>query len=100
MEPRGEEPPRIRISAEEKASEWMLTIADNGIGIEPEELQTIFVIFRRLHPSLPGTGIGLSMCKRIVERHGGRLWAEALPEGGSRFCFTMPKPLSRRDDQP
>ena len=96
---RAEEPPRIRISAGERAAEWVFSIADNGIGIDPQELQTIFVIFRRLHPNLPGTGIGLSICKRIVERHGGRLWAEALPEGGSQFCFTMPKPDFREIDK-
>lgn len=88
---RGDEPPKIAIAANENDREWVFHITDNGIGVDSQELQSIFVIFRRLHPNLPGTGIGLSICKRIVERHGGRLWAEALPEGGSRFSFTLPR---------
>jgi PAS domain S-box-containing protein len=88
---RGEEAPKIDITAEETADSWVLSVADNGIGIDPQELDNIFVIFRRLHPELPGTGIGLSICRRIVERHGGRLWAEALPTQGTRFRFSMPK---------
>lgn len=88
---RREEAPRIEISAEETEDSWIFSIEDNGIGIDPQELESIFVIFRRLHPELPGTGIGLSICKRIVERHGGRLWAETLPEEGARFRFSMPK---------
>ena len=90
---RREEPPNIEISAEETEDSWIFSVDDNGIGVDPQELETIFAIFRRLHPELPGTGIGLSICKRIVERHGGRLWAERRPEVGSRFRFTMPKPL-------
>ncbi len=88
---RGEESPIIEISAEETDDHWVFTVADNGIGIDQRELESIFVIFRRLHPDLPGTGIGLSICKRIVERHGGRLWAESVPDEGSRFRFSMPK---------
>ncbi len=96
---RQEEPPRIAITAEDRGAEWLFSITDNGIGIDPQELEGIFLIFRRLHPNLPGTGIGLSICKRIVERHGGRLWAEARPEGGSRFRFTMPKPEPESDSR-
>ena len=88
---RREDAPRIDITAEETEDSWVLSIEDNGIGIDSQELENIFVIFRRLHPELPGTGIGLSICKRIVDRHGGRLWAEALPEGGARFRFSIPK---------
>ena len=88
---RREEAPKIDILAEETEDSWVFSVEDNGIGIESQELENIFVIFRRLHPELPGTGIGLSICKRIVERHGGSLWAEALAEGGARFRFSMPK---------
>ncbi len=88
---RREETPEIAISAEQTADDWVFSIEDNGIGIEAEELEGIFVIFRRLQPELPGTGIGLSISKRIVERHGGRLWAESIPGEGSRFRFSLPK---------
>jgi len=88
---RREAAPKIGIAAEETEDDWVFSLEDNGIGIDPRELENIFVIFRRLHPELPGTGIGLSICKRIVERHGGRLWAETLPEKGARFRFSMPK---------
>ena len=91
---RQEDAPKINIAAEETEDNWIFSIEDNGIGIDSQELENIFVIFRRLHPELPGTGIGLSICKRIVERHGGRLWAEALPEAGARFRFSMPKTSS------
>ncbi len=87
---RREESPKIDITAEETEDGWVFSIEDNGIGIDAQELEDIFVIFRRLHPELPGTGIGLSICKRIVERHGGRLWAETTPEDGARFRFSMP----------
>ena len=88
---RREEPPTLSISAEETPESWVFSIEDNGIGIDSQELDNIFVIFRRLHPDLPGTGIGLSICKRIVERHGGRLWAESIPGQGSRFRFSLPR---------
>jgi len=88
---RREAAPTIRIAAGETKQDWIFSIADNGIGIDPEELDNIFVIFRRLHPELPGTGIGLTICHRIVDRHGGRLWAESNDGEGSRFCFTLPK---------
>ena len=95
---RQEEAPRINIVAEETVDDWVFSIEDNGIGIDPQELENIFVIFRRLHPELPGTGIGLSICKRIVERHGGRIWAETVPEEGTRFRFSMPKPGSEGEE--
>jgi len=88
---RREDAPKIEIAAEETEDSWIFSIEDNGIGIDALELENIFVIFRRLHPELPGTGIGLSICKRIVERHGGRLWAEPLGDEGARFQFSMPK---------
>lgn len=87
---RGLEAPRIRIAAEKAEEEWVFSVEDNGVGIEPEEAETVFTIFRRLHPDLPGTGLGLTICKRIVDRHGGRIWVEAGPSGGSIFRFTIP----------
>jgi light-regulated signal transduction histidine kinase (bacteriophytochrome) len=90
---RGEDPPRVRIDAEHADGAWRFTVADNGIGIDPEYAERIFVIFQRLHPrtSFEGTGIGLAMCRKIVEYHGGRMWLDTDHAGpGSRFCFTLP----------
>ena len=95
---RGLEAPQIRIAAEQDDGEWVFSVEDNGVGVEPEEAETIFTIFRRLHPDLPGTGIGLTICKRIVDRHGGRIWVEASPSGGSIFRFTIP--IQEAEDPP
>lgn len=89
---RRQEPPHIRIAAELTGNECTCSVRDNGIGFDPEQADRIFGIFQRLHTQseYPGSGIGLAICKRIVERHGGRIWAESKPDEGSAFYFTLP----------
>jgi PAS domain S-box-containing protein len=83
-------PPRIRVSVQRDGADWHFSIADNGQGFEPRYADRIFGVFKRLHGAdVPGTGIGLAVCKRIVERHGGRIWAEAEPGVGAIFHFTI-----------
>jgi PAS domain S-box-containing protein len=89
---RGPESPRIHIAAQRRESDWMFSVQDNGIGIEPQYAQQVFGIFKRLHGhDYPGTGIGLAICQRIVERYGGRIWVESKLGEGSLFCFTLPQ---------
>ncbi|MBX3376277.1 MAG: ABC transporter substrate-binding protein [Phycisphaeraceae bacterium] len=89
---RGSEPPRIHISARQDSSVWVFCVQDNGIGIDPAHTGKLFVMFQRLHPrhQYPGSGIGLALCKMIVERIGGRIWVESTPGLGSRFSFSIP----------
>ena len=87
---RGETPPQVHLSAARQRGEWVFAVRDNGIGMAPEEAKTIFTLFARLRPEVPGSGIGLAVCRKIVERHGGRIWVESQPGEGSTFFFTLP----------
>src|SRR5262249_21005042 len=94
---RGERPPRVHLSARRRGMEWVFCVRDNGIGIGREHHERIFGMFQRLHVQevIPGTGIGLTLCKRIIERHGGKIWVESTPGEGSLFSFTLPAEVRR-----
>jgi light-regulated signal transduction histidine kinase (bacteriophytochrome) len=90
---RDEVRPEITVGCDDRGAEWAFWVRDNGIGIEPQYHEQIFHLFKRLHPRdrFHGTGIGLTICQRVVERHGGRIWVESVPGKGSTFWFTLPK---------
>jgi light-regulated signal transduction histidine kinase (bacteriophytochrome) len=89
---RSKETPRIHVSAERDGEGWRFAVSDNGIGIDPQDADRVFGLFRRLHGNeIPGTGIGLALCKKIVERKGGRIWVESEAGRGAIFKFTIPQ---------
>jgi light-regulated signal transduction histidine kinase (bacteriophytochrome) len=90
---RSSDPPQIHISVTNEANNWLFSIKDNGLGIDPKYADNVFKIFRRLHSNseYEGTGVGLAITKRIVERHNGQIWVESEPGNGSTFYFTLPK---------
>jgi signal transduction histidine kinase len=99
---KGERPPRIDVTAARDGSFWVLSVTDNGIGIEPQYADRVFLIFQRLHDraAYPGTGIGLAMCRKIIEYFGGRIWLDTGVTDGARFCFTVPAlPDALSDDE-
>ena len=86
----GEEPPRVEVSALRGSEGWVVTVRDHGLGVDPEHAGRIFGMFSRLNGDTEGTGIGLAVCRRVVEAHGGRIWVEPAEGGGSAFRFTLP----------
>lgn len=89
---RGKKAPRVHLSARKNDKEWIFSVADNGIGIDKKYYEEVFQVFEQLHPQMKysGTGIGLAVCKKIVNRHNGRIWLESKPGQGSTFYFSIP----------
>jgi signal transduction histidine kinase len=88
---RGAAPPHVEVSALADTEEWVVTVRDNGVGVDPEHAGRIFRMFARADGAVEGTGIGLAVCRRVVEAHGGRIWVEPAEGGGSAFRFTLPR---------
>jgi signal transduction histidine kinase len=88
---RADEPLRVEVSALRDSQEWVVTVRDNGVGVDPDQATRIFGMFSRANSAREGAGIGLAVCRRIVEAHGGRIWVEATDGGGSAFRFTIPR---------
>ena len=86
-------PPEVHVSVSERETQWIFAVKDNGIGIEPRHAERVFALFQRLHPrqDFPGAGMGLAICRKIVELHGGRIWVEPRSEGGATFLFSLPR---------
>ena len=88
---KGEETPRIHVSAERDAKGWLFAVRDNGTGIDPQDSERVFGMFKRLHGvEIPGTGLGLALCKKVIDRLGGRIWVESEAGRGATFKFTIP----------
>jgi light-regulated signal transduction histidine kinase (bacteriophytochrome) len=98
----GEQPPRIVVAAERDGAFWSFSVTDNGIGIEPQYADRVFLIFQRLHEraAYPGTGIGLAMCRKIIEYFGGRIWLDTGVADGARFRFTVPALEASQTNEP
>jgi light-regulated signal transduction histidine kinase (bacteriophytochrome) len=97
-----DQPPKVDISAEQEGGEWVISVSDNGIGFDPKYASTIFDPFKRLHSTeeYPGTGVGLAICRRIVQAQRGRIWAESQPGEGTKVCFTLPADSTQPSKNP